>query len=103
MGDVGLRQDDQAVAGAPQQGVGGVDVGFSKCAGQSAADGVVGLHVAAGKSSGGTPMVHGPQQGALTEPCVGRPLQRQLVSDPMFAAVDYNTKTVDSWVKTRGG
>jgi len=31
------------------------------------------------------------------------PLQRQLVSEPMFAAVDYHTKTVDSWVKTRGG
>jgi acetyl-CoA carboxylase biotin carboxylase subunit len=29
------------------------------------------------------------------------PMQRQLVSDPMFAAVDYHTKTVDSWVTTR--
>ncbi|HCH64957.1 MAG: acetyl-CoA carboxylase biotin carboxylase subunit [Deltaproteobacteria bacterium] len=30
------------------------------------------------------------------------PMQRQLVADPMFAAVDYHTKTVDSWVTTRG-
>ena len=29
------------------------------------------------------------------------PMQRQLVADPMFAAVDYHTKTVDSWVTTR--
>lgn len=31
------------------------------------------------------------------------PLQRQLVSDPMFAAVNYHTKTVDRWVTERDG
>ena len=30
------------------------------------------------------------------------PMQRQLVADPMFAAVDYHTKTVDSWVTSQG-